>query len=146
MARPRRPAAGGIPLARDCVVTYFTFSWPMMLLAAGVVIVIGVLVAWGVMVLERRNRAELTAERIQQAVGEALAGERALAGASILPVAALPAGGRPTLELTGYVASDAARAQAVRVAEATLARVRPGMEVIAHLVVVPSLGDRRRPA
>jgi len=125
-------------------VTYFTFSWPMMLLAAGVVIVIGVLVAWGVMVLERRNRAELTAEGIQQAIGEALAGERALSGASILPVATLPAGGRPTLELTGYVASDAARAQAVRVAEATLGRVRPGMQVLDHLDVVPSLGERRR--
>ena len=146
MARPRRPPAGGIPLARDSFVTSFTFSWPMMLLATGVVIIIGVLVAWGVMVLERRNRAELTAERIQQAVGEALAAERALAGASILPVAALPVGGRPTLELTGHVASDAARTHAVRVAGATLGRVRPGMEVIDHLHVVPSLGERRRPA
>ena len=126
--------------------TSFTFSWPMMLLAAGVVIIVGVLVAWGVLVLERRNRAELTAERIQQAIGEALAGERALAGASILPVAALPAGGRPTLELTGHVASDAARAHAVRVAETTLGRVRPGMEVIDRLHVVSSLGGRRRPA
>ena len=123
--------------------TYFTFSWPIVLLAAAVVIVIGVLVAWGVMMLERRNRAELTAERIQHAIGEALAAEPALAGASILPVAALPERARPTLELTGYVASNAARAQAVRVAETTLARLRPGMQVLDHLDVLPSLGERR---
>jgi hypothetical protein len=146
MGQPRWPAAAGIPLARDSSVTDFTFSWPMVLLAAGVVIVIGVLVAFGVMALERRNRAELTAERIQQAIGEALAGERALAGASILPVAVLPAGGRPTLELTGYVGSDAARAEAVRLTEATLRRLRPDMELIDHLDVLPSLRERRRPA
>jgi hypothetical protein len=128
-------------------VNYFAFSWTTMLIAVGVVLVIGGLVAWGVTVLERRNRRELRAERIQQAVGEALAREPALAEASVLPVAGFPAGGPPTLELTGYVPSDEARARAVRVTEGELRRLRPGMQVIDRLDVLPSLaGRRRRPA
>jgi hypothetical protein len=125
-------------------VNYFTFSWPMMLLAIGVVLLIGALVAWGVILLERRNRRELRAERLQQAVGEALAREPALAAASILPVAGFPAGTAPTLELTGYVPSAEARTRAVRIAEAELRRLRPGMQVVDRLDVLPSLADRRR--
>lgn len=124
-------------------VSYFTFSWPMMLICVGAVLVIGVLVAWGVILLERRNRAELTGERIQQAVGDALAREASLSEASILPVAGFPVGARPTLELTGYVPSAHAKAQAVRVAERELGRLRPGMQVIDRLDVLPSLAERR---
>jgi hypothetical protein len=125
-------------------VSPFTFSWPIMLVGAGAVLVIGVLVACGVVLLERRNRAEMTSERIQQAVGHALAREPSLADASILPVADFPAGGRPTLELTGYVPSADARALAVRVAQRELRRLRPGVQVIARLDVLPSLAHRRR--
>jgi hypothetical protein len=124
-------------------VNYFTFSWPLMLTCAGAVVV-GGLVAWGIILLERRNRAELRAEGIQQAVGEALAREPALAGASILPVADFPVDARPTLELTGYVPSSDARTRAVEVAERELRRQRPGMQVIDRLDVLPSLAERRR--
>ena len=120
-------------------VNYFSLSWPTVLIAAGVVIVIGMLVAWGVRLLERRNRRELRGEQIQQAIGEAIAREPTLAGASILPVAGFPAGAAPTLELTGYVPSADGRAQAVRIAERELARLRPGMQVIDRLDVLPSL-------
>jgi hypothetical protein len=123
----------------------YSFSWPVMLLAAAVVVVVGLAVAWGVRALERRNRAELGgAERIQTLVGEALAREPQLRGASILPVASLPVEGRSSLELTGYVSSAAARERAVRVARGELARVRPGMEVVDSLSVVPSLSERRQ--
>jgi hypothetical protein len=125
---------------------YFAFSWTTMLIAVGVVLVIGALVAWGVTLLERRNRKELHAERIQQAVGEALAREPSLADASILPVAGFPAGTPPTLELTGYVPSAEGRVRAVRIAENELRRQRPGMQVIDRLDVLPSLAERRRPA
>ena len=118
-----------------------------MVVAVGVVLVIGVLVAWGVTLLERRNRKELRAEGIQQAVGEALAREPSLVAASILPVAGFPAGTPPTLELTGYVPSAEARARAVRIAERELRRLRPGMQVIDRLDVLPSLAERsQRPA
>jgi hypothetical protein len=122
----------------------YSFSWQVMLLAAAVVVVVGLVVAWGVRALERRNRAELGAERIQALVGEALAREPGLRGASILPVASLPVEGRPSLELTGYVSSAAARERAVRVARGELARVRPGMEVVDSLAIVPSLSERRQ--
>jgi hypothetical protein len=125
----------------------FAFSWTTMLLAIAVVLVIGVAVAWGIIVLERRNRREQRSERIQQAIGEAFAAEPLLGHASILPVAGFPAGAAPTLELTGYVPSVEARARAVRIAEAELGRLRPGMQVIDRLDVLPSLADRRkRPA
>ena len=125
----------------------FAFSWTTMLAAVGVVLMIGVAVAWGVIVLERRNRSEQRSERIQQAIGVAFAGEPLLGDASILPVAGFPAGTTPTLELTGYVPSAEARARAVRIAEAELRRLRPGMQVIDRLDVLTSLADRRtRPA
>jgi hypothetical protein len=126
-------------------VNYFAFSWPTMLIAVAVVLVVGVLVAWGVTLLERRNRREQRGERIQQAVGEALAREAMLADASILPVAGFPAAG-PTLELTGYVSSEEARARAVRLAEGELRRLRPGMQVVDRLQILPSLAEHRRPA
>jgi hypothetical protein len=125
-------------------VNYFTFSWPAILIAIAVVLVIGALVAWSVTLLERRNRREQRAEQIQQAVGEALAREPSLADASILPVAGFQAGTPPTLELTGYVPSAEARARAVRVADGELRRLEPGMQVIDRLDVLPSLADRRR--
>jgi hypothetical protein len=118
----------------------------MMLVGAGVVVRIGVLVAWGVVLLERRNRAEMTAERVQQAIGHALAAEPSLADASILPVAEFPPDGRPTLELTGHVASADARGVAVRIAGRELARLRPGVHVVARLDVLPALGKRPRHA
>ena len=122
----------------------FAFSWTTILIAISVVVVIGGLVVWGVMLLERRNRRELRAEQIQQAVGEALARDPALANASILPVAGFPVGVPPTLELTGYVPSAEARAGAVRIAESQLRRLRPGMQVIDRLDVLSSLAERRR--
>ena len=125
-------------------VTYDSFSWPIVLVAVVVVVVAGILVAWGVRALERRNSAEARAERIQTAVGEAFAREPQLAGASILPVATLPVEGRPTLELTGYVGSAEARERAVRIADRELRRLRPGMEDVDRLTIVPSLSDRRR--
>ena len=123
---------------------YFAFGWTTVLIAVGVVLVVGALVTWGVIVLERRNRREQRSERIQQAIGEAIAAEPLLADASILPVAGFPAGTAPVLELTGYVPSAEARARAVRIAEGELRRLRPGMQVIDRLDVLPSLADRRR--
>jgi hypothetical protein len=125
---------------------YFAFSWTTMLIAVAVLLVVGAVFAWGVMALERRNRSEQRSEQIQQAIGEAIAVEPLLAGASILPVAGFPSGTAPTLELTGYVPSAEARARAVRIAEAELRRLRPGMQVIDRLDVLPSLADRRKPA
>jgi hypothetical protein len=124
-------------------VNYFTFSWPVVLIGVAVVVVVGLLVAWGVGALERRNRQESRAESIQTAVTHALVAEPVLGGASILPVARIPVDGPPTLELTGTVPSQDARGRAVGIAERELARVRPGMQVIDRLEVVPSLAQRR---
>ena len=121
-----------------------TWSWPFVLTGVAVVLAVGLLVAWGVMMLERRNRAEARAEGIQQVVGEALAREPLLAGASVLPVATLPVEGRPTLELTGYVPSAAGRERAVRVAERAVRGVRPGMQVVDRLEVLPAPAERGR--
>jgi hypothetical protein len=121
-----------------------TFTWPVILLGAGAVLFIGLLIAWGVKTLDRRDREDLTAEQIQTVIGDAIAREPSLADASILPVGSIPLDGRPLLELTGHVPSADARARAVRVAQRQLARVRPGMQVVDRLEVDPSLGRRRR--
>ena len=116
-------------------VSYYAFSWPTMVVAALAVIVIGLLIAWSVAFLERRNRGEQRAEQIQHVVGHALARDSSLRDASILPVASFPVEGHPTLELTGYVPSADARRHAVQVAERELGRVRPGMRVVDRLDV-----------
>jgi hypothetical protein len=121
----------------------YTFSWPVVLAAAAVVLVVGILVAWGVRALERRDRAELGAEAIQQAVGEAIARDPSLAGAAVLPVADIPVDGEPTLELTGRVPSAHARERAVRVVTREVRRMRPGMRVLDHLEVVAAPAERR---
>ena len=115
----------------------------MVLVVAAIVVVVGFLIAWGVSALDRRSREDLHGERIQLAVGHALARDAELARASILPVAGRDPDGRPILELTGAVASEEARRRAVSIAERELARLRPGMAVIDRLDVVPSLADRR---
>jgi hypothetical protein len=124
-------------------VNSFTVSWPVVLLAALVLLVIGVLVAWGVRALERENRAEQLGERIQQEVGEALAREPSLAGSAVLPVASLPLAGPPTLTLTGSVPSAAARERALAVAARELERLRPDIQVVDRLDEV-RVADRRR--
>lgn len=120
------------------------FPWPMVGLAVLVVLLVGLLVAWGVRLLEGRNRAETQAERIQTAVGEEIARAVPPDDAAILPVATLPVEGRPSLELTGSVSSADARRRALDAAERALARVRPGMEIVDHLTVAPTRADRRR--
>jgi hypothetical protein len=142
MAEMVNPAARRLLVFRR--VSYFPFSWPMALLVVAIVLLIGILVAWSVTALERRNRDEVRAEQIQTVVGHAIARELGPRQAAILPVAGFPAEGRPTLELTGSVPSDEMRRRAVRIAERELARVRPGMEVLDRLDVVPPVANRRR--
>src|SRR5687767_608863 len=139
----RNGKSGGMALARLSCVNYFTLTWPVVLVAVALVLIVGVLIAWGVRGLERRNRAESRAERIQQAVGEVIARDPSLAGSAILPVASFPLDGPPTLELTGSVPSAEAREQVLRLARRELGRVRPGMQAVDRLDIVPSLADRR---
>jgi hypothetical protein len=125
-------------------VSYVSFSWPLVVLGAAIVVVVGVLVDWGVSALERRTREGIQGERLQLAVGHAIARDAELVRSSILPVAGLDANGRPCLELTGAVPSEEARRRAVGIAQRELAGLRPGMAVVDRLDVVPSVADRRR--
>lgn len=123
--------------------SYVTFTWPVVLLVAAIIVVVGVLLAWGVSALDRRSRADIRGEQIQLTVGHAIARDAELARSSILPVAGRDPNGRPILELTGAVPSEEARRRAVSIAERELAGLRPGMAVVDRLDVVPSVADRR---
>jgi hypothetical protein len=111
------------------------FSWPFMLIAIGALVVGAALTVWGTRVLARRERDEETAAQLGMEIGAALAREPRLGTATILPVASLPAEGRPSLELTGRVPSPAMRELALVIARRELERRRPGMVVVDRLEV-----------
>jgi hypothetical protein len=125
-------------------VNYVSFSWPGVVVASAVLVLIVLAMVWSIRRLERQNRDEREGERIQDAVSAAIARASALTNASILPVASFPIDGPPRLELTGRVPSGEAREHALRVAEAELRRLRPGMQVVDRLEVAAYLADRRR--
>ena len=106
-----------------------------MMSGVGAVIVIGLLVAWGVGALDRHQRADDAAVRLQQSLGEALTREPRLSGASILPVATTLPGGRPSVELTGTVDSPAARRLAREIVRRELAALRPGATLVDRLEI-----------
>ena len=111
------------------------FSWPLVITGVATGAVIALLIAWAVGALERRQRADDQAVRLQNCIAEPMSREPRLAGASILPVATIPATGRPSVELTGVVPSAEARDLALEIARGELARVRPGMSVVDRLQV-----------
>jgi hypothetical protein len=122
------------------------FTGPSLAAGIAVVVVIGVLIALGVRVLEARSRRDEEAAGLQQALTEPLAREPALANCSVLPVASLPLGGRPRVELTGWVSSAAARDRAVQVVEQETTRLGRRVRIVDRLSIVGEGGPVRRPA
>ena len=101
-----------------------------------VVIVIGGLIALGVRHLEGRSRRDEDAAELQQALGNPLAREPALAGCSVRPVASISLGSRPRVELTGWVPSSALRDIAVRTVEREAGRLGRRVRIIDRLEIV----------
>jgi hypothetical protein len=120
------------------------FSWPLALAGIAIVIVTGVLAALGVKFLQHQEDRGAAAMRLQDRIAGPLSREPSLADAAVLPVAHLRRFGRSTVELTGRVPSDAARAAAVQIAEREIARYHPGATVVDRLHVAGTDGGTAR--
>lgn len=119
-----------------------SFSWPLMLGAIGGLVLISILVVWGVRILGRKERHEETASQIGVDLAAALARDPRLRGAAILPVVTIPVAGRPSVEVTGRVASAGVRDLALEVVDREATRLRPGMDIVDRLEIVPASTSR----
>lgn len=91
----------------------------MFLLGAGIVLTVGLVVTLLNWLLERRERREEQASRLQTRIAEHLRRDAALAETRIDPVARPPIGDGPmTIELSGRLASPDLRGRALHIAEA----------------------------
>ena len=118
------------------------FSWPLMLGAIGGLVLISILVVWGVRILGRKERHEEAASQIGVDLATALARDPRLRGAAILPVVTIPVAGRPSVEVTGRVASAGVRDLALEVVNREATRLRPGMDIVDRLEIVPASTSR----
>jgi hypothetical protein len=119
-----------------------SFSWPLMFGAIGGLVLISILVVWGVRILGRKERHEEAASQIGVDLATALARDPRLRGAAILPVVTIPVAGRPSVEVTGRVASAGVRDLALEVVNREATRLRPGMDVVDRLEIVPASTSR----
>ena len=113
-----------------------------MLGAIGGLVLISILVVWGVRILGRKERHEETASQIGVDLAAALARDPRLRGAAILPVVTIPVAGRPSVEVTGRVASAGVRDLALEVVDREATRLRPGMDIVDRLEIVPASTSR----
>ena len=120
------------------------FTGPTLVVGVSVVMVMGILIAWGVRHLEGRNRRDEDAARLTAAVTEPVAREPALAGSGIMPVVTRPWRGRPRVELTGWVPSAEIRDAAVRAIEREAQRLGRPIRIVDSLEILDR--QQRRPA
>jgi hypothetical protein len=112
------------------------FTGPSIVIGVVVLLVIGVLIAWGVRHLEVRRRQDEDAAHLTEALSAPLAREPALAGSAVMPVVTRPWRGRPRVELTGWVRTREMRDAAVRAVEREAARLGRPVRVVDSLEVV----------
>lgn len=122
------------------------FTGPTLVIGIAAVAAIAGLIALGVRYLEARSRRDEDAARLQQALSEPLAREPALARCSVLPIASMSLGGRPRVELTGWVPSVEVRDVAVRAVEREAARLGQRVQIADRLEIVGHDRGVRRPA
>ena len=90
----------------------------------------------------RKDRHEEVASQFGVDLAAALARDPRLRAAAILPVVTIPVAGRPTVEVTGRVASAGVRDIALDVVAREAARLRPGIDVVDRLEIVPASSSR----
>jgi len=109
--------------------------WPV-LVAVGLVLLVGVAAFVGLYFFNVRSRRDDDASLLQQALTEPIARDPALAGAGIVPVVTRPWRGRPRVELTGWVVSREMRQAAVRAVEREAARLGRSVRIIDSLEII----------
>ena len=114
-------------------------AWPV-LLAVGLVLLVGVAAFVGLYFFAVRSRRDDEASTLQQALTEPIARAPALAGAGVLPVVTAAWAGRPRVELTGWVPTRAMRDAAVRAVQREAAKLGRSVRIVDSLEVL----DRRQ--
>ncbi|HEY2992591.1 MAG TPA: hypothetical protein VGM22_07250 [Methylomirabilota bacterium] len=117
-------------------------TWPV-LLAVGLVLLVGVAAFVGLYFFAVRSRRDDEASLLQQALTEPLARDPALAGAGVLPVVTAAWAGRPRVELTGWVPSREMRDAAVRAVAREAVRLGRRVRVVDQLEIIDRPQQRR---
>lgn len=103
-----------------------------------VVLVVGLVTAWGVRFLERRRRLDEDATDLQRRISEPIACDPGLGRAAVLPTATIEGEGRQTVVITGHVESEQARTRVLAIPRT----VAPDAAIVDRLDVVPVEGRR----
>jgi hypothetical protein len=105
-----------------------TWSWPVIALAAGIIVGVGCVTAIGVVLLEAQRRRDQRAASFQDRLAEPIARELGQTGVSVLPTVRIPvwsASTRPAvIQLAGQVPSRDLRDRVVRIVEREAMRLR----------------------
>jgi hypothetical protein len=129
---------------------WYSWSWPAVALAAGIVVGVGIVTAVGVLVLEAQRRRDQLASAFQDRLAEPIARELAGTGVSVLPTVRIPlwkGATRPAvIELTGEAPSRALRDRAVSLVEREAMRLSYYRIEDRLRVARPTERERRRPA
>jgi hypothetical protein len=104
------------------------WSWPVIALAFGVMVGVGIVSAVGILLLEAQRRRDQRASAFQNRIAEPISRELGLAGVAVLPTVRIPlwkASTRPAvIQLTGRVPSYKIRDHVIRLVEREAARLR----------------------
>jgi hypothetical protein len=113
------------------------------LLAVGLVLLVGIAGFVGLYFFAVRSRRDDEAAMLQQALTEPLAREPVLAGTGVMPVVTAAWAGRPRVELTGWVPSREMRDAAVRAVEREAVRLGRRVRVVDQLEIFDRREQRR---
>jgi len=112
------------------------YSWGPVLLAIGLVLLVGAAAFAGLYFFAVRSRRDDEAAVLQQALTAPLAREPVLAGVGVVPVVTWPWRRRPRVELTGWVRSREMRDAAVLVVEREARKLGRSVRIIDSLEVI----------
>ncbi len=111
-------------------------SWGPVLLAVGLVLLVGGAAFGGLYFFTTRSRRDDEAAALQQALTAPLAREPVLAGVGVVPVVTWPRRRRPRVELTGWVRSSEMRDAAVLVVEREARKLGRSVRIVDSLEII----------
>ena len=122
-------------------------SWPVLALAAGIIVGIGLVTVLGVLLLEAQRRRDERATAFQNLLAEPISHELGLAGVSVLPTVRIPllkGATRPAvIELSGRVPTREIRDRVLRLVEREARRLQY-FRIEDRIRVERVSGDERR--
>lgn len=120
----------------------WAWTWQYVSIGIAVVLLTGVLVALGVRYLESQSARESRASDLEVRITEPVSREPMLSDASVLATAHVPRRGPVVVEVTGRVASAAARDAALRIAEIETARSFDNYRIVDRLDISEAADHR----